>query len=68
MAAITKVYMRNGRSLASLVPKNYFYTYSKEPSQPLDRLPKVCAASEALRVVKSSKKHKLTLLNLNFNL
>lgn len=62
MDAIAKVYMRNARSLAHFIPKNNFYTYSNEPSQPLDRVPKICiSASEALQVVKSSKKHKKTL-------
>lgn len=57
MAAIAKVYMRNARSLANFIPKNNFYTYSNEPSQPLDRVPIVCnTASEALKIVKSSKK------------
>lgn len=35
---------------------NNFYTYSNEPSQPLNRSPTICSVEEAVKCVKSGIK------------
>lgn len=48
---------------------NTFYSYSPEPSQPLNREPKIVSVEEAVKCIKSSKdKVQYIITSLNSNL
>lgn len=45
----------NGQSSPSIDTQRTYYTYSPEPSQPLNRDPTFCSIEEAVKCVKSGK-------------
>lgn len=45
----------NGQSSSSINSNRTYYTYSPEPSQPLNRDPTFCSIEEAVKCVKSGR-------------
>lgn len=45
----------NGQSSSSIETQRTYYTYSPEPSQPLNRDPTFCSIDDAVKCVKSGK-------------